>query len=154
GPVKDVAQIGAAIGQEFSYELLGAVSRLPSADLDAALEQLTTSGLIHCSGAPPIATYAFKHAQVRDAAYATVLRGRRQSLHAGIAKVLVERFPQVAENQPEIVAQHFTEAALASEAVDYWDKAGRLARRRSANREAGNFFEQALHVLEGLPETR
>jgi tetratricopeptide (TPR) repeat protein len=154
GSVKDIAQIGAAIGQEFSYELIGAVSRLPPADLDAALEQLTTSGLIHCLGAPPIATYAFKHAQVRDAAYATVLRGRRQSLHASIAKVLVERFPQVAENQPEIVAQHFTEAALASEAVEHWDKAGRLARRRSANREAGNFFEQALQVLERQPETR
>jgi predicted ATPase len=154
GSVKDVAQVGAAIGREFSYELLGAVSPLASADLDAALEQLTTSGLIHCRGAPPIATYSFKHALVQDAAYATMLRSRRQPLHASIAKVLIEWFPQVAESQPEIVAQHFTEAALSGEAVDYWDKAGRLARRRSANREAANFFEQALRTLEMLPEIR
>jgi DNA-binding SARP family transcriptional activator len=154
GSVKDVAQIGAAIGREFSYALLGAVAPLAPADLDAGLERLTTSGLVSCRGVPPIATYAFKHALVQDAAYGTMLRSRRRSLHASIAKVLIERFPEVAENQPEIVAQHFTESPLAGEAVSYWVNAGRLARRRSANREAVNFFEQALHVLETLPETR
>ena len=153
-PVKDVAQIGAAIGREFSHELIAAVASLPSGDLDAALERLTASGLISRRGTPPVATYSFKHALVQDAAYATLLRSRRRQLHASIAKVLVERFPALAETQPEDVARHFTEAGLASEAIDNWCRAGRLAYARGANREAVNFFEQALHLLESLPETR
>jgi DNA-binding SARP family transcriptional activator/class 3 adenylate cyclase len=115
GSVKDVAQIGAAIGREFSYELLGAVASLVPADLDAALERLTASGLVSRRGAPPIATYSFKQALVQDAAYDTLLRSRRRQLHASIATVLVERFPALAESLPEVVAHHFTEAARASE---------------------------------------
>ncbi len=153
-PVKDVAQIGAAIGREFSHELIAAVASLPSGDLDAALERLTASGLISRRGTPPVATYSFKHALVQDAAYATLLRSRRRQLHASIAKVLVERFPALAETQPEDVARHFTEAGLASEAIDNWCRAGRVAYARGANREAVSFFEQALHLLESLPETR
>ena len=110
---KDVAQIGAAIGREFSHELIAAVAALPPMDLDAALQRLITSGLISRRGAPPVATYAFKHALVQDAAYATLLKSRRRHLHASIAKVLVERFPAMAENQPEVVAHHYTEAGLA-----------------------------------------
>ena len=154
GSVKEVAQLGAAIGRQFSYELISAVSALVDVDLDAALERLTTSGLISRRGAPPIATYSFKHALVQDAAYATLLKSRRRQLHASIAKVLVERFPALADGQPEIVAQHFTEAGLASEAIGYWVKAGRLAYARWANREAVKCFEQALHLFEALPETR
>ena len=111
--VKDVAQIGAAIGREFSYELIAAVSALPPKDLEAALERLAASGLISRRGTPPDATYSFKHALVQDAAYATLLKSRRRQLHASIAKVLVERFPAMAESQPEVVAHHFTEAGLA-----------------------------------------
>ena len=152
--VKDVAQIGAAIGREFSHELIAAVSALAPIDLDAALERLTGSGLISRRGAPPDATYAFKHALVQDAAYATMLRSRRQPLHASIATGLIERFPALAETRPELVAHHFTEAGLASEAIVHWLKAGRLARTRSANREAVSSFERARSLLETLPESQ
>jgi class 3 adenylate cyclase/DNA-binding SARP family transcriptional activator len=151
--VKGVAQIGAAIGREFSHELISAVASLSPADLDAALERLTVSGLIYRRGTPPIATYAFKHALVQDAAYATMLRTRRRQLHARIANVLVEQFPVLTETLPETVAHHFTEAGLASEAIDYWLKAGRLAHVRWALREGVEFFEQALGVLTTLPES-
>ena len=154
GSVKDVAQIGAAIGRKFSHELIAAVSALAPMDLDAALERLTASGLISRRGTPPDATYSFKHTLVQDAAHVTMLKSRRRQLHASIAKALVERFPAMAESQPEVVAHHFTEAGLASEAIGYWLKAGRLAYARWANREAVNSFEQALHLLEALPETR
>ena len=152
--VKDVAQIGAAIGREFSHELIAAVSALAPIDLDAALERLTESGLISRRGATPDATYSFKHALVQDAAYATMLKSRRQPLHASIATGLIERFPALAETQPEVVAHHFTEAGLASEAIVHWLKAGRLARARSANREAVSSFERARSLLETLPESQ
>jgi len=152
-PVKDVAQIGAAIGREFSHELIAAVAALAPKDLDTALERLTASGLISRRGTPPAATYSFKHALVRDAAYATMLKSRRRQLHASIANALVERFSALAERLPEIVAHHFTEAGLASKAIGYWMKAGQLASARSANREAVRFFEQALGALEALPES-
>jgi tetratricopeptide (TPR) repeat protein len=152
GSIKDVAQIGGAIGREFSYELISAVASLAPEDLDAALERLATSGLISRRGTPPAATYSFKHALVQDAAYATLLKSRRRKLHASIAKALVERFPAMAE--PEVVAQHFTEAGLAIEAIGYWRKAGQLASARWANREAVKSFDQALRLLEALPETR
>jgi class 3 adenylate cyclase/DNA-binding SARP family transcriptional activator len=154
GAVKDVALIGAAIGREFSHELIAAVSDLLPADLAAALQRLTASGLISGRGTPPDAIYTFKHALVQDAAYVTMLRSRRRQLHAGIAKALIERFPTVAESLPEVVARHFTEAGLAGEAIDWWIKAGRLAQARWANREAVEFFEQARHILEALPEDR
>ncbi|MDB5581735.1 MAG: adenylate cyclase, partial [Bradyrhizobium sp.] len=150
--VKEVAQIGAAIGREFSHELIAAVSALAPIDLDVALERLTGSGLISRRGAAPDATYSFKHALVQDAAYATMLRSRRQPLHASIAAGLIERFPALAETQPELVAHHFTEAGLASEAIVHWLKAGRLARARSANHEAVSSFERARSLLETLPE--
>ena len=154
GPVKNVAQIAAAIGRQFTYELIFAVSALAPMDLDAALQRLTASGLISRRGMPPDATYSFKHALVQDAAYATMLKSRRRQLHASIAKVLVERFPAMAESLPEVVAHHFTEAGLATEAIAYWLKAGRLASARSANREAVKSFEQALHLLEAQPESQ
>jgi DNA-binding SARP family transcriptional activator/class 3 adenylate cyclase len=153
GAVKDVALIGAAIGREFSHELIAAVSAQAPMDLEAALERLTASGLISRRGTPPDASYSFKHALVQDAACATMLKGRRRQLHASIAKALVERFQMLAASQPEVVARHFTEAGLASEAIDNWLKAGRLAQARWANREAVAFFEQALGVLASLPES-
>ena len=152
--VRDVTQIGAAIGREFSHELIAAVSPLTPMDLDAALGRLTGAGLISRRGMPPEATYVFKHALVQDAAYATMVRSRRQPLHASIAASLVERFPALAETLPEVVAHHFTEAGHASEAIAYWLKAGRLARARSANREAVSSFERARSLLQALPESQ
>jgi tetratricopeptide (TPR) repeat protein len=137
-----------------SEGMIAAVSALAPMDLDAALERLTASGLISRCGTPPDATYSFKHALVQDAAYVTMLKSRRRQLHSIIANVLVERFPATAERLPEVVAQHFTEAGLASEAIGYWLKAGPLASARSANLEAAKSIEQALHVLAALPETQ
>lgn len=154
GPAKDLAQIGAAIGREFSYELVAAVSAMAAMDLDASLQRLTALGVISCRGMPPEATYSFKHALIQDAAYGTLVRSQRQRLHSSIGKVLVDRFPMVAESQPEVLAHHFTEAGLASEATTYWRRAGRLAAARSANREAVASFERALHLLETQPQTR
>src|SRR5262249_2023201 len=130
GSVKEVAQICAAIGREFLHELISAVAALTSANRDAALERLTAAGLIFRRGTPPTASYSFKHALVQDAAYATMLKGRRRQLHESIAKVMVERFPALVESQPELVAHHFTEAGLANDAIGYWVKAGRLASAR------------------------
>lgn len=154
GEARDVATIGAAIGREFSHALIAAVSALAPAELDVALARLATSGLIARSGTPPDARYTFKHALIQDAAYATMLKSRRQRLHSSIAEALVERFPALAENQPEIVAHHFTEAGRAGEAIGHWVKAGRLAQGRWANREAAIFLERALDGLKTLPETR
>jgi tetratricopeptide (TPR) repeat protein len=152
--VKDVAQIGAAIGREFSFSMIAAVSGIPEQELAAALAKLVAAELIFQRGVPPDATYRFKHALVQDAAYATMLKRRRRQLHSSIAEVLVELFPTLAEGLPEVVAYHFTEASLASEAIGYWHKAGQLASARSANREAVKFFEQALALLQALPESQ
>jgi predicted ATPase/class 3 adenylate cyclase/DNA-binding SARP family transcriptional activator len=153
GAAKEVASIGAAIGREFSYELIAAISALAPLDIDAALGRLTASGLATRRGTPPLASYSFKHALVQDAAYVTMLRSQRRQLHADIASALIKRSPAQTESQPEIVAHHFTEAGLAREATDHWIKAGRLAHARWANREAASFFERALRGLETLPET-
>jgi class 3 adenylate cyclase len=153
GPAKDIALIGAAIGREFSHELIAAVTSLTQTDLHAALERLIASGLVSRRGTPPAAAYMFKHALVQDAAYASLLKSRRQLLHASIAKVFVERFPATAERLPEVVAHHLTEAARPAEAIDYWRKAGQLASARSAAREAVAFFERALRLLTELPES-
>jgi tetratricopeptide (TPR) repeat protein len=154
GPVKDVAQLGAAIGREFSHELLAAVSALSPMQLDLALGQLTASGLVSRRGMPPDATYAFKHALVQDAAYGTLLKSWRHQLHARIAKALIERFPAMADSEPEVIAHHFTEAGDASEAIRYWRRAGQTAATRSASHEAATFFERALHLLKTLPESQ
>jgi class 3 adenylate cyclase/tetratricopeptide (TPR) repeat protein len=154
GPAKDTALIGAAIGREFSHKLLAAVSALSPGDLDAALARLTASGLVSRRGMPPDTTYSFKHALVRDAVYATMLRSRRQQLHATIGNALVEHFPALAESLPEVAARHFTEAGLAGAAIGHWRKAGRLALARFAVSEAAESFEQALRVLEAQPESQ
>ena len=134
GSAKHVALIGAAIGREFSHELIAAVSALAPMDLEAALERLTASAIVSRRGTPPDANYLFRHALIQDAAYVTMLKSRRRQLHTSIAKVLVEQFPALVESQPEVVARHFTEAGLTREAVDYWVKAGRLARAMGQSR--------------------
>ena len=124
GPAKEVAQIGAAIGREFSHALLAAVVRKPEAEFDSALDRLIAAGLLFRQGVPPHATYLFKHALVQDAAYGTLLREPRRSLHARIAETLESQFAEIAENQPELLARHCTEAGLIEKAALLWGKAG------------------------------
>src|SRR5262249_25642092 len=137
-----VAEVGAAIGREFSHELIAAVSEAPESDLNAALQQLVGSELVYRRGTPPEAGYTFKHALVQDAAYSTLLRGRRQALHARIAKAFEERFPEVAATQPELLARHCGEGALVERAVEYWFAAGERAIRASANVEGIKHLSQ------------
>ena len=118
-PVKEVAQIGAVIGREFSHELLAAVAHRSEAELQAALDQLVASELVYRRGVPPDATYSFKHALVQDTAYGTLLKSRRQQLHTRIAQVLEEQFPGAPKTQPELLAHHCTQAGLVEKAVDY-----------------------------------
>jgi hypothetical protein len=151
-PVKEVAQIGAAIGREFSYRLLEAVSPIKGPALQDALHQLTASELIYVRGAPPEATYVFKHALVQDTAYASMLRSRRQRIHADIARVLAERFAGEVESQPAIIAHHYTEAGLAEPAVRAWLAAAELALTRSALVEAERHVAAGLALIPGIAD--
>jgi class 3 adenylate cyclase/predicted ATPase len=148
---KEVAQIGAVIGREFSHELISHVARLP--DLDTALGQLTNSGLLFCRGLPPAASYLFKHAMVQDAAYSTLLRRRRQQLHARITGALEQEFPELVERQPELLAHHLTGAGDAERATAQWLKAGQYAAVHWADIEAIAHLERGLALLPLLPET-
>src|SRR5271165_3533646 len=146
--VKEIAQIGAAIGREFAYALLGAVVGRDEPTLRAALAQLEDSELVFRHGAPPHARYAFKHALVQDTAYESLLKSRRQILHRKIAETLREQFPDVVEAEPELLAHHFTQAGLDAPAIEYWGKAGDLALRRSAFKEAIAHLGKAIEMSE------
>ena len=146
-PVKEVAQIGACIGREFSYELLAAVSPLRDSALQDALQQLADSELIFRRGAPPDASYTFKHALVQDAAYNSLLKSRRATLRRDIASTLERRFPKQVADSPEMLAQHFTDADLVDLAVPYWDRAGDRALRYAALGDARNHYTKALALL-------
>src|SRR4029077_14812028 len=121
-PTREVAQIGAALGRSFTYELISAVAAMPQQKLDEGLEQLASAELIFRRGVPPDAEYTFKHALVQDAAYSTLLRARRQQLHGRIVATLEKQFPEVVNAQPALIAHHSTEAALSETAVGYWLK--------------------------------
>jgi tetratricopeptide (TPR) repeat protein len=151
---KAVAQIGATLGRQFSYDLLQAVSPLDEATLYRELGRLVEAELLYQRGIPPQAIYQFKHTLIQDAAYQSLLRSNRQQYHQRIAQVLIERFPETAETQPEVVAQHYTAAGLPAEALPYWQRAGHRALERSAYREAVASFEQGLAVLQQLPACR
>jgi predicted ATPase len=153
GAAKDVAQIGAAIGREFSYALLAAVVPKPEAALQSALNRLIAAGLLFRQGVPPHATYLFKHALVQDAAYGTLLREPRRALHARIAETLDSQFREIAESQPELLARHCTEAGLVDKAVSYWSKAGQRSLARSALAEAMEQLTRALEHLASLQAT-
>jgi tetratricopeptide (TPR) repeat protein len=150
---RPIAQVGAAIGREFSFEMLAAVTLLPEPDLVNGLALLTDSGLVHERGRSPNATYRFKHALVRDAAYNTLLRTQRRELHARIGHVLETQFSEIAEAQPDLVAQHFTEARAIEKALDYWEIAGRLSMKQSAMSEAAANLQTAIELLPQLPDT-
>ena len=145
--VRRVAQIGAAIGREFGYELLHAVSRLPENELQAALTRLVASELVFQRGAAPHAVYSFKHALVQDAAHNSLLRSTRQQLHAQIAEALEADSPELMDSQPELFAQHYAEAGLVEKSVAFWGKAGRRSAGRSAMAEAAAQFGKALDQL-------
>ena len=148
--VKDIAQIGAAIGREFSYPLLHAVVGRDERTLRAALAQLEDSELVFRFGEPPAARYTFKHALVRDTAYESLLKSRRQILHQKIAETLREHFADIVEAEPELLAHHFTEAGLARTAIEYWGRAGDLALYRSAFKEAIAHLGKAIEMTEAL----
>jgi class 3 adenylate cyclase/predicted ATPase len=152
-PVKEVAQIGAVIGREFSHELLAAVTDWTKQQLHAALDELVSSELVFRRGTAPDATYSFKHALVQDAAYQSLLKSKRQHLHGAVAAALRERFPELADSQPELLAYHSTEAGLTDQAIEYWHKAGDRAVERSANIEAIKHFTLGLTLLAGLPNS-
>jgi class 3 adenylate cyclase/predicted ATPase len=153
GPAKEVAQIGSAIGREFSHTLLASVALKSEAELGSALDRLIQAGLLFRQSAPPQASYLFKHALVRDAAYGTLLREPRRALHARIAESLERLFGQIAETQPQILARHFTEAGLIEKAAAQWGKAGRLSLDRSALTEAAEQLTRALEQIATLPTT-
>ncbi|HEX4185721.1 MAG TPA: AAA family ATPase [Stellaceae bacterium] len=155
GPAaKNVAQVGAAIGRDFSHELLAAAVQLGEPELEEALRRLVEAGLVFQRGVPPAAEYLFKHALVQDTAYSTLLRGPRQALHRRIAEALEQRFPDLVETRPEIVAHHYGEAALPDKAIGYWHLAGKLSVAKSAVRESIAQLRRGLSLLDGLPETR
>jgi class 3 adenylate cyclase/predicted ATPase len=153
GSAKQVAQVGAAIGREFSYALLAAVEHKPEAELTPALDRLIAAGLLFRQGVPPYATYLFKHALVQDAAYGTLLREPRRALHARIAETLESQFADIAESQQELLAHHCTEAGLIEKAAGLWGKAGQRSLDRSALVEAAAQFTRALEQIATMPGT-
>jgi predicted ATPase len=153
GAAKELAQVGAAIGREFSHALISAVVKKPEPEVASSLDRLITAGLLFRQGVPPHASYLFKHALVQDAAYGTLLRELRRALHARITETLEVQFPEIAENQPELIARHCTEAGLIEKAAILWGKAGHWSLERSALREAAEQFTRGLGLAESLPTT-
>ena len=153
GPAKEVAQIGAAIGREFSHALLSAVVRKPEPELASALDRLIAAGLLFRQGVPPHSSYLFKHALVQDAAYGTLLREPRRALHARIAETLENQFTEIAESQPELLARHCSEAGLIEKAAQFWAKAAERSLERSAFVEAVAQATRALTQVPALPST-
>jgi tetratricopeptide (TPR) repeat protein len=154
GSAKEMAQIGAAIGREFSHALLAAVIAKPETELRSSLDRLISAGLLFRQGLAPHASYLFKHALVQDAAYGTLLREPRRALHARIAETIEDDFAEIAENQPELLARHCTEAGLFEKAADLWGKAGRRSLARSALAEAIEQLSRALDLIATLPATQ
>ena len=151
--VKEVTQLCATLGREFAYEVLRAVAPLDEGTLQHGLAQLVEAELLYQRGIPPQATYIFKHALIRDAAYESLLRSTRQQYHQRIAQVLEAQFPETATTQPELLAHHYTEAGLLAQAIPYWQRAGQHASDRSAHVEAIRHFTTGMELLKTLPET-
>ena len=151
--VKGLAQLGATLGREFSYELLRAVSPWDEATVQRGLHQLVEAEFLYQQGLPPQTTYVFKHALIQEAAYQSLLKSTRQQYHQRIAQVLAEQFPETAETQPELLAYHYTEAGLSAQAIIYWQRAGQRANERSAHVEAMSHLTRGLEVLAALPDT-
>jgi predicted ATPase len=150
---KVIAQLGAVMGRQFSYELLHTVSALDDATLQRELSRLVEAELVYQRGFPPQATYLFKHALVQDAAYESLLRSPRQQYHTQIVHVLEKHFPKTAQTQPELLAYHYTQAGLNEQAVSYWHRAGAQTIQRSAHIEAIHHLKTGLELLATLPES-
>jgi predicted ATPase len=148
-----VAQLGAVLGREFDYALMRAVATMEEATLQQGLSQLVDAELLYQRGRPPQARYLFKHALIQEAAYQSLLKSTRQRYHQRSAQVLEAQFPETAENQPELLAHHYTEASLLPQAIRYWHRAGERASQRSAHVEAIAHLTTALALLMTLPET-
>ena len=153
GPAKEVIQVGAVIGSEFSYELLHAVHPIAEEDLQGALRKLADAELLYVRGIAPDATYTFKHALIRDAAYEALLKSRRKELHRLVARTIDEKFPALKEAHPEVLARHWTEAGETEPAIAEWSRAGKAAEARNAFKEALESYQQALALLNLLPES-
>ena len=153
GSAKSVASLGATIGRRFGYELLTAVAPQPAAELRQALRELTRSGLVERSGVPPNSHYMFKHALIRDAAYESLLKRERETLHGRIARAIQERFPETLKAEPALVAYHLTEGGALAEAIPFWVEAGRRAAAQAAHVEAVSRLNNALDLIRRLPAT-
>ena len=152
--VKTVAQVSAVLGREFPHMLLQAVASTESSGLERALTRLVEAELLYQRGAPPDATYVFKHVLIQEAAHQSLLKSTRQQYHRRAAQALEERFPEIVASHPEVVAHHYAEAGLAAQAIPYWQRAGESAVRRSANAEAIAHFTRGLELVRALPSTR
>jgi len=150
---RELAQLGAVLGREFSYELLQAVALIDETTLQQGMAQLVDAELVYQRGLPPRSWYIFKHALIQDTAYQSLLRSTRQQYHQRIAQVLAERFPDIAETQPELLAQHYTEAGLVQQAIPYWQQAGQRAIERSGHLEAISHLTRGLELLKTLSDT-
>jgi len=152
--IRELAQLGAILGREFSYEMLRALAGLDEATLRDGLAKLVAAELLYQRGRPPRARYTFKHALIQEAAYHSLLKRSRQQFHRQAAELLEQRFPELVSTQPEIVAHHYTEAGCPEQAVGYWHRAGTRAVARFANSEAASNLTRALELLGKLPHSR
>ena len=152
--LREVAQLGSVLGREFAYDMISALAGLEEEMLQSGLGQLVVDELLYQRGRPPRSRYLFKHALIQDAAYQSLLKRTRQQYHQQVAKLLEDRFPEVASTQPELVAHHYTEANCPAQAIAYWHKAGVAAASRSANVEAIDQFRRGLALVEALPDPR
>jgi predicted ATPase len=153
GPAREVAQIGAVIGRDFSYALLRIVAGIDDTPLQAALDRLADADILPVQGLPPDADYRFKHSLIQDAAYENLLKSRRQALHRRVGETLRDEFAGTAAAEPELLAHHFTQAGMIEAAIEWWDTAGQRSLERSALVEAAEQFTRALDQIAILPAT-
>ncbi|MGH7840327.1 MAG: hypothetical protein ACREQT_02255 [Candidatus Binataceae bacterium] len=153
GPAREVLQVGAVLGGDFPYELLHAVHPVAEAELQAALRKLADAELLYVRGIAPDATYQFKHALIRDAAYEALLKTRRKELHRIVARTLDEQFPTIKETHPEVLARHWSEAGEIESAIAEWQRAGDRAVERRAYREAERYYRDVIALLRTLPDS-
>jgi tetratricopeptide (TPR) repeat protein len=152
--LREVAQLGSVLGREFSYDMISALAGIEEQMLQSGLDQLVADELLYQRGRPPRSRYLFKHALIQDAAYQSLLKRTRQQYHQQVAKLLEDRFPELASTQPELVAHHYTEASCPAHAIAYWHRAGMAAASKSANVEAIDQFRRGLALVEALPDMR
>jgi class 3 adenylate cyclase/tetratricopeptide (TPR) repeat protein len=153
GPAKEVAQVGAVIGGEFSYELIRAVHPIAETDLEEALRTMADRDLLYVRGIAPEAIYQFKHALIRDAAYEALLKSRRKELHRQVAHTIEEKFPALNLAHPEVLARHWTEADEPEHAIAEWERASKAAEMRGGFQEALESCQRALEMLSLIPES-